>query len=284
MSSQSSIEWTDATWNPVRGCTKLSPGCKHCYAETFAERFRGVKGHPYEQGFDLRLVPEKLAEPLRWRMPKMIFVNSMSDLFHDAVPDDYIEAVAKVMVAANWHTYQVLTKRSERLQKLLNSRLSFAAEQPHIWWGVSVEDKKYGVPRIEHLRKARAGVRFLSVEPLLEDVGVLNLAGIHWMIVGGESGAGARPMKKEWVISLRNQCRTNGVAFFFKQWGGIRKSETGRRLDGKTYDEFPRRLRNEILPATECANLAARITASCADIRLVEISSLRRFRYDPVFA
>lgn len=284
MSVNSAIEWTDATWNPVRGCTKLSPGCKHCYAQTFAERFRGVKGHPYEQGFDLRLVPEKLAEPLRWRTPKMIFVNSMSDLFHDAVPDDYIVAVAKVMAAANWHTYQVLTKRSERLEKLLNSQLSFAAEQPHVWWGVSVEDKKYGVPRIEHLRKARAGVRFLSVEPLLEDVGVLNLAGIDWMIVGGESGAGARPMKKEWVISLRNQCRKSDVAFFFKQWGGIRKSETGRRLDGKTYDEFPRRLRNKVLPATECATLVARITASCADVQLVKLSPLRRLQFDPVFA
>lgn len=284
MSSQSSIEWTDATWNPVRGCTKLSPGCKHCYAQTFAERFRGVKGHPYEQGFDLRLVPEKLAEPLRWRTPKMIFVNSMSDLFHDAVPDAYIVGVAKVMVAANWHTYQVLTKRSERLEKLLNSQLSFAAEQPHIWWGVSVEDKKYGVPRIEHLRKAHAGIRFLSVEPLLEDVGMLNLAGIDWMIVGGESGAGARPMKKEWVISLRNQCRRNGVAFFFKQWGGIRKSETGRRLDGKSYDEFPNRLRNGVLPAGECATQAARITASCANVQLVKISPLRRLQFDPVFA
>lgn len=284
MSVNSAIEWTDATWNPVRGCTKLSPGCKHCYAQTFAERFRGVKGHPYEQGFDLRLVPEKLAEPLRWRTPKMIFVNSMSDLFHDAVPDDYIVAVAKVMVAANWHTYQVLTKRSERLEKLLNSQLSFAAEQPHVWWGVSVEDKKYGVPRIEHLRKARAGVRFLSVEPLLEDVGVLNLAGIDWMIVGGESGAGARPMKKEWVISLRNQCRKSDVAFFFKQWGGIRKSETGRRLDGKTYDEFPNRLRNKVLPTAECATLAARITAACADVQLVKLSSSRQFRFDPVFA
>jgi protein gp37 len=147
MSANSSIEWTDATWNPVRGCTKISPGCKHCYAETFAERFRGVKGHPYEQGFDLRLVPGKLAEPLRWLKQKVIFVNSMSDLFHDQVPDAYIEAVARVMVAANWHTYQVLTKRSDRLRKLLSSKLSFAANQPHIWLGVSVEDKKYGLPR-----------------------------------------------------------------------------------------------------------------------------------------
>src|SRR5277367_1616468 len=170
MSDHSSIEWTDATWNPVRGCTKISPGCKHCYAETFAERFRGVKGHPYEGGFDLRLVPEKLAEPLRWRTPKMIFVNSMSDLFHDLVPDDYIVAVARGMAAAKWDTDQGLTKRAERLRHLLNSRLDFVAWQSHIWWGVSVEDKKYGIPRIEELHKANAAVRFLSVEPLLEDL------------------------------------------------------------------------------------------------------------------
>jgi len=160
MSSQSSIEWTDATWNPVRGCTKISPGCKHCYAETFAERFRGVKGHPYEQGFDLRLVPEKLAEPLRWRTPKMVFVNSMSDLFHDAVPDSYIMDVARVMAAARWHTFQVLTKRSERLAELLGRSLKFAAMQEHIWWGVSVEDKRYGLPRVSHLRSSAATVRF----------------------------------------------------------------------------------------------------------------------------
>jgi protein gp37 len=192
MSIESSIEWTDATWNPVRGCTKISPGCKHCYAETFAERFRGVKGHPYEQGFDLRLVPDKVGEPLRWRSPKMIFVNSMSDLFHEAVPDYYIAAVTKVMVAAKWHTYQVLTKRSARLRELLNTKLRFATEQEHIWWGVSVEDKKYGLPRIENLRKTEAEMRFLSVEPLLEDLGRVDLRGIDWMIVGGESGAGAQ--------------------------------------------------------------------------------------------
>ena len=175
MSSNSNIEWTDATWNPVRGCTKISDGCKHCYAETFAERFRGVKGHPYQQGFDLRLVTEKLAEPLRWRNPKMIFVNSMSDLFHENVPEDYVVAVAKVMVAAKWHTYQVLTKRSERLQKLLNTSLRFAANQEHIWWGVSVENRKYGLPRIENLQNTDAAMRFLSVEPLLEDLGKFDL-------------------------------------------------------------------------------------------------------------
>ena len=262
MAEHSNIEWTDATWNPVRGCTKISPGCKHCYAETFAERFRGVKGHPYEQGFDLRLVPEKLAEPLRWRKPKVIFVNSMSDLFHDQVPDAYIESVARVMVAAKWHTYQVLTKRSERLRKLLNSRLSFAANQPHIWWGVSVEDRKYGLPRVRDLSKAPAAVRFLSVEPLLEELGPVNLDGIDWMIVGGESGAGARPMAKEWVLSLLQQCRQQRVKFFFKQWGGVRKSTTGRRLNGRTYDELPERMVQPVSPADDCLRLALEIEAA----------------------
>src|SRR5690242_9778495 len=200
MSFESSIEWTDATWNPVRGCTKISPGCKHCYAETFAERFRGVKGHPYEQGFDLRLVPEKLGDPLRWRSPKMVFVNSMSDLFQDGVSDDYIVAVATVMAQANWHTFQVLTKRADRLRKLLSTKLRVFAAEPHIWWGVSVENRKYGLPRVDHLRSAPAAVRFLSVEPLLEDLGQLDLKDIHWVIVGGESGPRARLMKKDWVL------------------------------------------------------------------------------------
>jgi protein gp37 len=272
MSSQSAIEWTDATWNPVRGCTKISPGCKHCYAETFAERFRGVKGHPYEQGFDLRLVPEKLSEPLRWRTPKMIFVNSMSDLFHDAVPEKYIEAVAKVMVAAKWHTYQVLTKRSGRLRALLSSTLSFAATQPHIWWGVSVEDRQYGLPRADDLRNADASVRFLSVEPLLEDVGQLNLKGISWVIVGGESGPGARPMKKEWVVALRDQCRDARVPFFFKQWGGVRKSAAGRKLDGRTYDGFPQRVHYPVLAADECLRLAANARAAVETLAVVNVS------------
>jgi len=274
MSIESTIEWTDATWNPVRGCTKISPGCKHCYAETFAERFRGVKGHPYEQGFDLRLVPEKLAEPLRWRASKMIFVNSMSDLFHDKVPDNYIVAVAQVMVAANWHTYQVLTKRSERLRKLLNTKLRFAAEQRHVWWGVSVEDKKYGLPRMEDLRNANAEVRFLSVEPLLEDLGKLDLLGIDWMIVGGESGAGARPMKKELVLPLRDQCKQNGVPFFFKQWGGVRKKKAGRRLEGRTYDEFPSRVRHPIMSAKDCTFAATEIEARFYSGNVFPLSAL----------
>jgi protein gp37 len=239
MALNSNIEWTDSTWNPVRGCTKISPGCKHCYAATFAERFRGVKGHPYEQGFALRLVPEKLEEPLSWRMPRMIFVNSMSDLFHQSVPDEYIVEIAKVMVQAERHTFQVLTKRSERLQFLLDTKLKFASSQKHIWWGVSVENRKHGLPRLRDLQASRASVRFLSIEPLLEDLGLINLALISWVIVGGESGPGARPMRKEWVISLRDQCEVAGIPFFFKQWGGVQKSKFGRELDGKKYDELP---------------------------------------------
>ena len=239
MAQNSSIEWTDATWNPVRGCTKISSGCAHCYAETFAERFRGVKGHPFEFGFDLRLIPAKLTAPLEWRTPKRIFVNSMSDLFHADVPDDYIEDVANVMVSAHWHTYQVLTKRSDRMRHMLMARLRSAAEKPHIWWGVSVENRRSGVPRIAELQASPATVRFLSIEPLLEDLGELDLSGIHWVIVGGESGFGARPMKREWVVSVRKQCRKYGIPFFFKQWGGVHKAVAGRRLDGRTYDEMP---------------------------------------------
>ncbi len=241
MSDQSSIEWTDATWNPVRGCTKVSPGCKHCYAETFAERFRGVPGHPYERGFDLRPVPEKLAEPLRWTSPRMIFVNSMSDLFHKDVRVEYIVAVAEVMRRASWHTFQVLTKRSDRMRDLLKGPLRFAAQLPNVWWGVSVENRRHGLPRIQHLSDSPAKVRFLSVEPLLEDLGELSLRGIHWVIVGGESGPGARPLDKKWVTSIRDQCHSENVAFFFKQWGGFQKSKAGRELDGRTYDALPDR-------------------------------------------
>jgi protein gp37 len=246
MSDRSTIEWTDATWNPVRGCTKISPGCAHCYAETFAERFRGVPGHPYEQGFDLRLIPEKLAEPFKWASRRRVFVNSMSDLFHEGVPDEYILRVADVMKAANWHTFQVLTKRSERMAELLRTKLRFAAELPHIWWGVSVENRKHGLPRIDHLRTAPACVRFLSVEPLLEDLGVIDLNGIHWVIVGGESGHGARPMHAAWVRSVRDQCQAAGVKFFFKQWGGVQKSKFGRTLDKRTYDSQPRVIAAEV--------------------------------------
>ena len=262
MSLNSHIEWTDATWNPVRGCTKISPGCKHCYAETFAERFRGVKGHPYEQGFDLRLVPEKLTEPFTWRSPKLVFVNSMSDLFQPGVPDEYTEAVSRVMAMADWHTYQVLTKRAERLRDLLNGRLRFAAEKENIWWGVSVEDREYGLPRIDHLRQSPAKVRFLSIEPLLEDLGEIDLTGIAWVIVGGESGPGARPMRREWVVSIRRQCRVQGVPFFFKQWGGVRKKSNGRLLDGRTYDEYPSRVSRPIPERAECIASAEKLGKS----------------------
>jgi protein gp37 len=267
MAEHSTIEWTDATWNPVRGCTKISPGCKHCYAEVFAERFRGVPGHPYEQGFDLRLVPEKLSEPLRWQTSKMIFVNSMSDLFHEGVPDDYIEAVAKVMVKANWHTYQVLTKRSKRMTELLRGRLRFAAESSHIWWGVSVDTKAYGLPRVRDLQGSPARVRFLSIEPLLEDIGRFSLKGIHWVIVGGESGHGARPLQKEWVTSIRDQCNKAGIPFFFKQWGGVRKKRAGRELDGRTYDGFPSRVKNPVSPAPTALAWAKEIQETYSSVQ-----------------
>ena len=246
----------------MRGCTKISPGCKHCYAETFAERFRGVKGHPYEQGFDLRLVPEKLTEPFSWRSPKLVFVNSMSDLFQEGVPDSYVEAVCRVMVTAKWHTFQVLTKRSARLKELLRGPLRFAAEQEHIWWGVSVEDRKHGLPRIDHLRQAPAKVRFLSIEPLLEDLGEIDLGGIAWVIVGGESGPGARPMKREWVVSIRKQCREQMVPFFFKQWGGVRKKKNGRLLDQRTYDEYPPRVLKPVPEISECLARAEDVARS----------------------
>ncbi len=251
MSDHSKIEWTEATWNPVRGCTKISPGCQHCYAETFAERFRGVRAHPYERGFDLRLVPEKLNEPLFWSQPKMVFVNSMSDLFHVDVPDEYIEAVARVMKAASWHTFQVLTKRSARLRDLLCGRIRFASELRNVWWGVSVEDRKYGLPRIEHLREIDCEVRFLSIEPLLEDIGEINLARIDWVIVGGESGPGARKMELQWVNRILRQCRRSSVPFFFKQWGGVQKKKLGRRLHGRTYDEMPERPLSPIPPKAD---------------------------------
>ena len=263
MSEHSSIEWTDATWNPVRGCTKITAGCAHCYAETFAERFRGVPGHPYEQGFDLRLVPEKLTQPLLWRQSKMIFVNSMSDLFHEGVPDDYIVRVVRVMQLANWHTYQVLTKRSERLRDLLTTKLRFAAEESHIWWGVSVENRKQGIPRIDHLRAAPAAIRFLSIEPLLESLGPIDLSEIGWVIVGGESGPGARPIREPWVVEIRDQCREARVPFFFKQWGGKQKSRTGRELLGRTYDETPRRHARRTADTESLRHALAEVEAFC---------------------
>jgi protein gp37 len=239
MSDGSTIEWTDATWNPVRGCEKISPGCKHCYAAVFAERWRGLPDHPYGQGFDLRLVPEKLEEPLRWRKSRRIFVNSMSDLFQRGVPKAFIRKVFETMNRAPQHTYQILTKRADRMRALCGELPGELVVRPHIWLGVSVEDRKYGLPRIDQLRETPAAMRFLSIEPLLEDLGAVDLRAIDWVIVGGESGPGARPMQEPWVLSLLEQCQRAGVPFFFKQWGGVRKHRHGRLLLGRTFDEFP---------------------------------------------
>jgi len=240
--AESSIEWTEQTWNPVTGCTKLSPGCKHCYAETMTRRLTAMGAPGYENGFELTLHPERLEQPLRRKAPTTYFVNSMSDLFHEDVPDDFIERVLDVCVRTPQHTYQVLTKRAVRMPEFFTSRKC----PTNVWLGVSVEDKRYGVPRIAHLRKVKAAVRFLSVEPLLEDVGTLDLRGIHWVIVGGESGFKARPMKPEWADRVRTQALAQDVAFFFKQWGawgpdGVRrdKKRNGRELAGRRWDEFP---------------------------------------------
>lgn len=234
MSSNSAIEWTDATWNPVTGCTEVSPGCDHCYAKTFAERFRGVPNHPYEQGFDLKLWPERLELPLRWKASRRIFVNSMSDLFHKDIPDDFIRRAFDVMVRADWHIFQVLTKRSPRLAKLGPS-LPWA---PHIWAGVSVETMQYRW-RADHLRQVPAHIRFISAEPLLGSLKDLNLEGIHWLITGGESGHGHRPCDPDWIRELRDKCQGGDVSFFFKQWGGRTPKAGGRELDGRTWDEMP---------------------------------------------
>jgi protein gp37 len=238
MAGATAIEWTDATWNPVTGCTKISPGCDHCYAERFSERFRGTIGHAFESGFDLTLRPERLDQPLRWRSPRMIFVNSMSDLFHKDIPRDFIVRVCDTMERAHWHTFQVLTKRSSLMRDFLQKRYGASRGPRHIWFGVSVEDgKRKG--RIRHLQEAPAGVRFLSIEPLIGPIGRLNLTGIDWVIAGGESGPQARPMKLEWARDVRDQCRECGVAFFFKQWGGLRPKSGGRELDGREWNDFP---------------------------------------------
>jgi len=234
MATNSYIEWTDATWNPVTGCTKISPGCKHCYAERLSKRLKAMGQSNYRNGFELTLQPQMLELPLHWKAPKRIFVNSMSDLFHRDVPTEYIKRVFNVMKRAHWHQYQVLTKRSERVLEL-SKQLPWA---PQIWMGVSVETEKYKV-RIDDLRKTGAHVKFLSLEPLLGSLGKLNLRGIDWAIVGGESGPGARPLDSEWVMDIRDQCVKAGVAFFFKQWGGVQKKKTGRTLEGRTWDEMP---------------------------------------------
>jgi protein gp37 len=242
MAENSSIEWTDTTWNPVTGCTKISTGCDNCYAARFSERFRGVPGHPFETGFDLTLRPERLTQPLAWKRPRMIFVNSMSDLFHKEIPKAYIAAVFDTMERADWHVYQVLTKRSSLLQKFINDRYRTHKAPAHMWFGVSVENEQ-ATSRIAHLQKANAGVRFLSVEPLIAPVGQLDLCGIDWVIVGGESGPGARPMNPEWAIDIRNQCIAARVAFFFKQWGGRSPKTGGRLLEGREWNQFPTKQR-----------------------------------------
>jgi len=234
MSQISTIEWTDATWNPVTGCTKISPGCTHCYAETFAERWRGIPGHPYEQGFDLKIWETRLQQPLTWKKPRTVFVNSMSDLFHEEVPLSFVKKVFAVMRQAHWHNFQVLTKRSERLMELA-PQLDWPE---NVWMGVSVESAKY-LYRLDHLRKTPAFIRFASLEPLLGPLPKINLKGIHWVIVGGESGPGARPMDPQWVDEIREQCVKKGVPFFFKQWGGVQKKKNGRTLNGRTWDEMP---------------------------------------------
>ncbi len=241
MADATDIEWTDSTWNPVTGCSKVSLGCDHCYAERFSERFRGVKGHPFENGFDLTLRPARLLQPLKWKKPRRIFVNSMSDLFHKKVPFSFIDSVFDTMEEGNWHTYQILTKRSSLLARYLRYRYDRELAPPHIWLGVSIEDRKSAI-RLAHLKSAHATVKFISFEPLLGPVGKLDLSGIDWAIVGGESGPRARPMAEEWALEIRDQCQRDGVAFFFKQWGGVRPKSGGRELDGREWSDYPTKL------------------------------------------
>jgi len=240
--AMSKIEWTEQTWNPVTGCTKVSPGCKHCYAETMSRRLKAMGAPGYENGFKLSLIPERLLQPVTRRKPTMYFVNSMSDLFQNGVPFEFINDVMEVIENTPWHTYQILTKRSERMRDYFEDRVV----PGNAWLGVSVEDKKYGKPRVPDLQAIKAKTRFLSIEPLLEDLGRIRLAGIRWVIVGGESGLGARPMQEEWIIKLRDQCERANVDFFFKQWGawgedGIKRSKkaNGRKLQGRIWDMIP---------------------------------------------
>lgn len=253
--NRSSIEWTDFTWNPLRGCSRVSEGCRHCYAEMLAARFSGP-GMPF-RGFALmtphgphwtgkvKLIKEQLVVPLKMVRPRKIFVNSMSDLFHEALPVPDLERICRVMVAARWHTFQVLTKRAERMAEMLAGPLHFAADSRHIWWGTSVENRKV-LHRIDSLRGAPVPNRFLSIEPLLEDLGDIDLAGIHWVIVGGESGSKSRPMEADWVRSIKRQCRDHGTRFFFKQWGGVHKKDNGNLLDGRRYLQLPPFVRHAV--------------------------------------
>jgi len=242
MSTQTSIEWTERTWNPAVGCSKVSPGCAHCYAEVMARRLQAMRVKGYENGFEVTLLPHRLEEPLLRKSPTIYFVNSMSDLFHEEIPDDHIRQVFDVIRRAQQHTFQVLTKRAERMATFFKDY----APPKNAWLGVTVEDQKFGVPRLDWLRQVPAHIRFVSVEPLLEDLGTLNLSGIHWVIVGGESGPKARPMQQEWVLNIKRQCDEQRSAFFFKQWGGWgvdgkkrAKKQNGRLLQGRTWDAVP---------------------------------------------
>jgi protein gp37 len=238
MAAKTTIEWTEATWNPVTGCTKLSPGCDNCYAERFAERWRGIPGHPFEQGFDLRLHHERLHQPAKWKRPRFIFVNSMSDLFHKGVPVDFVHRVFDAMEEAPHHVYQLLTKRSSLMRSFVNARYGDTGAPPYIWLGVSVEDE-HRLSRIRHLRETRAAMRFLSLEPLLGPIRDIPLDGISWVIVGGESGPAHRPIHEEWVAQIRDQCLAFQVAFFFKQWGGARPKTGGRMLQEREWNNRP---------------------------------------------
>jgi protein gp37 len=238
MAEKSTIEWTNSTWNPVTGCTKISTGCDFCYAERFSERFRDVSGHPFEKGFDLALRPDRLGQPLSWKKPRLVFVNSMSDLFHKEIPAVYIDHIFETMEAASWHVFQVLTKRSSIMRRYINQRYGTSNAPEHIWLGVSVEDQSKR-SRIRHLQETTARIRFLSVEPLIGSPGALDLRGIHWVIAGGESGPHARPMKPEWIVSVKNQCVEQNVPFFFKQWGGFRPKSGGRLLEEREWNGFP---------------------------------------------
>ncbi|MBE0680414.1 MAG: phage Gp37/Gp68 family protein [Anaerolineales bacterium] len=235
--AQSRIEWTESTWNPLTGCNKISPGCKHCYAERMAKRLHAMGQPNYANGFKLTMHPQALEKPLEWKTPQVIFVNSMSDLFHKDVPLEFVQSVFDVMKRAHWHQFQVLTKRSERLMEL-SPQLEWT---DNIWMGVSVENADYTF-RIDHLRKTGAKIKFLSVEPLLGPIPRMNLKGINWVIVGGESGPGARPLEREWVVDIKNQCIRAKVPFFFKQWGGVQKKKAGRLLDGRTWDQMPKKI------------------------------------------
>lgn len=247
MAQKSTIEWTNATWNPVTGCTKISAGCDNCYAERFSERFRGVRDHPFKNGFDLTLRPNRVEQPLTWKKPKMVFVNSMSDLFHKKIPRHYIERVFETMENAHWHIFQVLTKRSSLMRDFINHRYKSEPVPEHIWMGASVEDYTKR-SRIKHVQDTNASVRFLSIEPLIGPPGKMDLKGIKWVIVGGESGPSARPMQLSWVRSVRDQCVEQMIPLFFKQWGGFRPKSGGRELDGKEWSEFPQLSDNKSNP------------------------------------